>query len=105
MSYLLYSQAEQLKLKEPVPVTLHPAAVYHGDGIYKLIKARAQKAGIKHFSPHDFRRTFCTDLLESGEDVLTVQELAGHCSPATTAKYDKRGEGRKRRAVRHLKFK
>lgn len=28
MSYLLYSQAEQLKLHEPVPVTLHPAAVY-----------------------------------------------------------------------------
>ncbi len=28
MSYLLYSQAEQLKLSEPVPVTLHPAAVY-----------------------------------------------------------------------------
>jgi integrase/recombinase XerD len=77
----------------------------NGDGIYKLILARAKKAGIKQFSPHDFRRTFCTDLLESGEDVLTVQELAGHCSPATTAKYDKRGEGRKRRAVRHLKFK
>jgi integrase/recombinase XerD len=28
MSYLLYSQAAQLKLHEPVPVTLHPAAVY-----------------------------------------------------------------------------
>ena len=28
MSYLLYSQAEQLKLPQPVPVTLHPAAVY-----------------------------------------------------------------------------
>lgn len=75
-----------------------------GDGIYKIVKARAIMAGVKHFSPHDFRRTFCTDLLESGEDVLTVQELAGHSSPATTARYDKRGEGRKRRAVKQLRF-
>ena len=75
-----------------------------GDGIYKLVKARAIMAGVKHFSPHDFRRTFCSDLLEFGEDVFTVQELAGHASPATTAKYDRRGEGRKRRAVKRLKF-
>ncbi|WP_019505894.1 tyrosine-type recombinase/integrase [Pleurocapsa sp. PCC 7319] len=76
-----------------------------GDGIYKLVKARATMAGVKHFSPHDFRRTFCSDLLAEGEDVFTVQELAGHASPATTAKYDRRGEGRKRRAVKRLKFK
>jgi integrase/recombinase XerD len=75
-----------------------------GDGIYKLVKARAMIAGVKHFSPHDFRRTFCSDLLAEGEDVFTVQELAGHASPATTAKYDRRGEGRKRRAVKRLKF-
>ena len=75
-----------------------------GDGIYKLVKARAICAGVKHFSPHDFRRTFCSDLLAEGEDVFTVQELAGHASPVTTAKYDRRGEGRKRRAVKRLKF-
>jgi len=75
-----------------------------GDGIYKLVKARAMIASVKHFSPHDFRRTFCSDLLAEGEDVFTVQELAGHASPATTAKYDRRGEGRKRRAVKRLKF-
>ena len=34
-----------------------------GDGIYKLVKARATMAGVKHFFPHDFRRTFCSDLL------------------------------------------
>jgi integrase len=75
-----------------------------GDGIYKLVKARAMIAGVKHFSPHDFRRTFCSDLLAEGEDVFTVQELAGHASPVTTAKYDRRGEGRKQRAVKRLKF-
>jgi integrase/recombinase XerD len=75
-----------------------------GDGIYKSVKARATIAGVKHFSPHDFRRTFCSDLLAEGEDVFTVQELAGHASPVTTAKYDRRGEGRKCSAVKRLKF-
>ena len=76
-----------------------------GDGIYKLVRARALKSGVKHFSPHDFRRTFCSDLLDEGEDVFTVQELAGHASPVTTSKYDRRGEERKSRAVKRLKFK
>ena len=84
-------------------VNLRPFAA-DGDGIYKLVKARALKAGVKRFSPHDFRRTFCSDLLSEGEDVFTVQELAGHESANTTAKYDRRGEARKRRAVKHLKF-
>ena len=75
-----------------------------GDGIYKLVRARALKSGVEHFSPHDFRRTFCSDLLEDGEDVFTVQELAGHASPVTTAKYDRRGEEVKRRAVKKLGF-
>ena len=76
-----------------------------GDGIYKLVKKRAKKAGIVHFSPHDFRRTFCTNLLEAGEDVFTVQDLMGHDSANTTKRYDKRGEARKKQAVRKLKFK
>jgi integrase/recombinase XerD len=75
----------------------------NGDGIYKLIKQRAMKAGIKHFSPHDFRRTFCTELLDE-EDTLTVQDLAGHSSANTTARYDRRGETRKRLAVEKLQF-
>ena len=75
-----------------------------GDGIYKIIKRRAEKAGLERFSPHDFRRTFCSDLLAEGEDVFTVQSLAGHSTPATTAKYDRRGEARKRKAVRKLQF-
>ena len=73
-----------------------------GDGIYKLIKKRAEICGIDHFSPHDFRRTFCTELLDKGEDVLTVRDLAGHSSADTTAIYDRRGEARKRQAARKL---
>jgi site-specific recombinase XerD len=69
--------------------------------LYTLQK-RGQQAGIASFSPHDFRRTFCSDLLEAGVDVFTVQKLAGHSSPVTTAKYDRRGEAAKKKAVEHL---
>lgn len=52
------------------------------DAVYKILRRRAEQAGIEAFSPHDLRRTFCTDLLAAGVDVLTVQKLAGHSSPA-----------------------
>ncbi len=84
-------------------VTIRHLSSY-GDGVYKLVKERAKKAGIANFSPHDFRRTFCTNLLEAGIDVFTVQDLMGHLSANTTKKYDKRGEARKKQAVRKLKF-
>ena len=54
--------------------------VDNGNGIYKPIQKRAEICGIERFSPHDFRRTFCTELLDKGEDVLTVRDLAGHSS-------------------------
>ena len=53
--------------------------------------------------PHDFRRTFITRLLDRGFDLRQVQELAGHESPETTARYDKRSKEAlyaKRRNVR-----
>ena len=67
-----------------------------------LIK-RAKEADIERAAPHDLRRTFISDLLDSGADLLTVQKLAGHADPATTAKYDRRGEEVKRQAVGKLK--
>lgn len=72
------------------------------DAVLKIVKKRALQAGIESFSPHDFRRTFCSDLLDAGVDLVTVQKLAGHASPETTAKYDRRGEETKRRAVQVL---
>lgn len=76
-----------------------------GDGIYKLVKERAIKAGVQQFSPHDFRRTFCSNLFDANTDTFTVQQLAGHVSPSTTAKYDRRGEETKRKAIQGLKLK
>lgn len=67
-----------------------------------LLQKRAHESGVAAFSPHDMRRTFVSDLLDAGVDIVTVQKLAGHTDTATTARYDRRGEESKRRAVQAL---
>lgn len=62
------------------------------DAVLKILKILALQAGVDKFSPHDFRRTFCSDLLDAGIDIATVQKLAGLASLLTTTKYDRRGE-------------
>ena len=43
-----------------------------------------------HFSPHSFRVTTVTDLLEQNVPLEDVQYLAGHSDPRTTRIYDRR---------------
>jgi integrase len=66
--------------------------------VYAMMHRRAAGAGVARFSPHDCRRTFVGDLLESGVDLATVKEMAGHASVQTTARYDRRGEAAKMKA-------
>ncbi len=73
-----------------------------GESIAFILRRRQREAGTDTFSPHDLRRSFVTALLDAGEDVFTVQKLAGHADATTTARYDRRGEGAKRRAVQVL---
>lgn len=78
------------------------AARLTDQGIYYILAERQQAAGVTDFTPHDLRRTFAGDLLDSGADLVTVQRLMGHSNPTTTAGYDRRGEGAKRKAVAAL---
>ena len=60
--------------------------------VLDILRQRGKEAQIPSFSPHDFRRTFISNLLNRGADIATVKKLAGHASPVTTARYDRRGE-------------
>lgn len=58
--------------------------------IEDLLEKRRLKAGLVDLSPHDFRRTLTSNLLEMGVDLNTVKEIIGHASVVTTAMYDRR---------------
>jgi integrase/recombinase XerD len=71
--------------------------------ICRMVKRRLKDAGLPvRLSPHSFRVTTITDLLEHGVPLEDVQRLAGHADPRTTRLYDRRDKKITRNIVERI---
>jgi integrase/recombinase XerD len=89
---------------------MHACLIARRDGrpftrrmIERRTKAWGRRAGVtEKTTPHRFRHTFATELLEKGADLREVQEAMGHADANTTALYTEVTPERLRRAVNRL---
>lgn len=75
-----------------------------GNAVYLILQKRKVTADVQPFSPHDRCRTCASDPLDDGNDLAVTSEMLGHASTDTTRRYDRRGDGAKRKAAETQTF-
>lgn len=65
-----------------------------GCSIYNICNGYVEALGMKHWSPHDLRRTCASKLIDMGFALTSVRDYLGHSSISTTQLYDKSSSNR-----------
>lgn len=74
------------------------------EAVHRALRRAALRSGVDAFTPHDLRRSYISHQLDAGTDIKTVRDLVGHADMNTTARYDRRGDGAKRKAALALRI-
>ena len=75
-----------------------------GNAIYEIVKRHGRNVGLPSLHPHELRSYFGTTLIDNGIDIVTVRDLMGHESFATTEIYIRRDKDKLKSAVNTLKL-
>ena len=73
-----------------------------GNAIWGVVAKRAAQSGLGKTTPHDFRRSAVSNLLDAGVDPITVAAITGHASIEMVKRYDRRKEQPKIDALKKM---
>lgn len=70
--------------------------------LYRYFEEVSKESGIENTQIHKIRHTFANNLVDSGVDLMELQDLMRHSSPTTTRIYAKRNKSRMVNAIGNL---